>query len=161
MYMKLEITPTEKPERLAENLEKRVEEVKVTDGVLEVETDSYSFLDRVPGVESYEAEEEHEGIGGSPVETKAYARIESREDAVRCLLATVEGFDIVVLNTEREWDLRKLRRFNPDIKHLKSDEPVEGLGIESALFESEDLERIDVEMPEEEQVLKIYREMLT
>lgn len=160
--MKIEIFPTEKPEQLAENLEKRVEKVEIEGGTLEVEADRTEFLEIVPGVEKFKAEGEvHESIGGSPVDEQVYARIESKEDAVKCLLATIEGFNVVVLETEREWDLRKLKDFNPDIKQLKTEEPVEELDIEYALFNSDNLEKINVEMPGDEEVLKIYREMLT
>ncbi|WP_414836434.1 hypothetical protein [Candidatus Nanohalococcus occultus] len=160
--MKVEVFPTENPEQLVENLEKRAETAELKDGKIEVETDSYGFLEKVPGIEKFEAEgNEHMGLGGKPVEKQVYAKIESKEDAVECLLATVEGYDLRILNTGRDWDLRKLKKFNPDIKHLKFDEPREEFGIEKALFETDSFDQISVEMPEKEEVLKIYRELLT
>lgn len=160
--MKVEVFPTENPEQLVENLEKRAENAEIDGEKVEVEADSYEFLERVPGIESFNANgEEHMGIGGSPIDEQAYAKIESKEDAVKCLLATVEGYNLVILNTGRDWDLRKLKKFNPDIKHLKTDEPLDELDIEKSVFESSSLEDVNVDMPEEEEVLKIYRELLT
>jgi len=66
-------------------------------------------------------------------------------------VATIDGYDLRILHTGKDWDLRILRRFNPDVKHLKMDEPSEVLGIEKTLDE-EDGERevIEMELSEEE-----------
>lgn len=160
--MKVEIKPTENAERLVENLKKRSESVKLENGTVEIQTEDTDWLQKVPGIESFKVNgEKKEGIGGRPVEKQVYAKLESREDAVRCLLATIEGYDLRVLDTERIWDLRQLKKYNPDIKHLKFDEPKKSLGIKSAIFDSDDLEKVEIEMPDEEESTKIYREFLT
>lgn len=160
--MKVKIWATEKIDTLASNLEKRVEKLEVNEDHIEAETDDTEFLERTPGVEKYSVSgEERDGIGGSPVNKQAYAKIESREDAVKALLATIQGYDLRILDTGREWDLRQLKKHNPDIKHLKFSEPQELLEIDTALFETEELEEVDVDMPGEEETLIIYREMLT
>ncbi|MFB6209083.1 MAG: hypothetical protein ABEJ56_02995 [Candidatus Nanohaloarchaea archaeon] len=160
--MEAEVDPGGRIEILLENLEKRVEKVEIEEGRLKVEAEDVSVLERTPGVESFTVEEEkRSGIGGKPVEEMAFTRIESREDAVRAFLATVEGYNLVVLETERIWDLRQLRRYNPDIKHLKSSDPVEELGIERCVGEVEGKKKIGIEMPDKSKVEKIYREKLT
>lgn len=161
--MEITVRPTEDPERLKENLEKRVENVEVEDGKLRVELEDPEILGRTPGVESYTVEgEEREGLKGRPVTVPVYAKVESEEDAVKALLATIEGYDLRILNSGREWDLRQLKRYNPDIKHLKFDEPKEFLEIEKTISEEVDAEKVEVEIPEDDEEVKlIYREMLT
>ncbi len=159
--MKAEIKPTEKPEQLKENIEKRVESVEISDGKLTVELEDPDMLGRTPGIESYRVNgEEHEGLHGRPVQEQAYARLESREDAVKALLATIDGYDLRVLDTERIWDLKQLKRYNPDIKHLRFDEPKEALNIEKAVGDIGGQERIEIEIEDEDAEL-VYREMLT
>lgn len=159
--MKIEIIPTKEIDRLAENLEKRVKELDTVDGKIIVEIDDPEMLSRTPGVESYSVNgEEKKGLGGEPVSEQAYARLESREDAVKAFLATVMGYDLRVLNTSREWDYRNLKRYNPDIKHLKFPDPRKELEIDKALFDAEKAEKVEINLKEVE-VEKIYREMLT
>lgn len=160
--MKVEVKPTEKIHRLKENLEKRVQSAEIKDGKLVVETEKIDTIENAPGVEEFTVDgETHPGLKGRPVQEEAYARIESREDAVKALLATVQGYNLVVLQTERDWDLRNLKKYNPDIKQLKSDEPVEELGIEKTITDIEGLEKVEIEMPDEDEEELIYREMLT
>ncbi len=158
--MEIEVTPTEKIEKLKENLEKKVEDIREDSGKLVVETDDPEILGRTPGVEIYKVNgEEREGLNGSPVDEQAYARIESKEDAARAFLATVMGYDLRILNTEREWDYRNLKRYNPDIKHLKFDEPKDFLEIGKALFDAEGLEKTEIDLDEED-VEPVYRKMV-
>ncbi|MFB6116477.1 MAG: hypothetical protein ABEK10_03085 [Candidatus Nanosalina sp.] len=141
--MKATIKPTQDPEKLKENLEKRADSVNVEDGELEIEIPEGELksLERIPGVKSFEAEgEKVEGLKGRPVQEPAYARLDSRRDLAEAVLATIQGYDLKILNTERQWDLKALRKFNPDVKHLKHDQPVEVLGIGKTLDE-EDEER--------------------
>lgn len=161
--MKAEITPTENIEQLRENLEKRVEKAEINGDRIEIETEDHEVLDRVPGIESYivGAGEKRKGLKGKPVDELAYARLESREDAVRAFLATVQGWNLVILETDRKWDLKQLRKYNPDIKKLKAEEPVEELGIEKSISDIEGTEKIEIEMPDREEKELIYREMLT
>lgn len=159
--MEVKVVASENPEKLVENLEKRVDSVHQDGDNIEVETSDPEKLSKVPGIETYSYEgEEHPGLKGRPVQEQAYARIETREDAVRALLATIDGYDLRVLDTGREWDLRQLKKYNPDIKHLKFSEPRDFLGIELSISDLEGVEKVDVEMPSEKVEL-IYREMLT
>ncbi len=161
--MEVKISPTENISRLRGNLEKRVEDIEKEDGKLIAQVESPEFLERVPGVESFEANgEKKEGLGGKPVNEEAYIRIETKEDTVKAFLATVQGYDLRVLNTEREWDLRNLRQYNPDIKHLKLDSPRDVLEIGKTVSDVEGAEKVDIEMPEDDEEIEvIYREMLT
>jgi hypothetical protein len=160
--MKAKITPTENIEQLKENLEKRVETVEIQGEKVVAELEEPEKLERVPGIEIFEVgEERFKGLKGRPVDSQAYTRLENREDAVRALLATVEGYSLTVLETDREWDLRQLRKYNPDIKKLKSSKPKEELGINKSISDIEGTEKIQVEMPDEEETEIIYREMLT
>ena len=134
--MKVEIKPTEKPEKLEDNLEKRAKDAETRDGKVIVEIEDPGLMDRLPGVEKYWIDgEEYEGLKGRPVQEQAYAKINSQEDLVKAFLATIDGYDLRILECGDEWDLRVLKRFNPDIKELEFDEPKEVLGIEKALFE--------------------------
>jgi len=159
--MKAEVYPTEKIERLKENLEKRVESIEEEEGKLVIQLEDSDLLDRIPGIERYKLNgERREGLGGSPVYEQAYAKIDSREDAARAFLATIMGYDLRILNTDREWDYRNLKRYNPDIKHLNFSEPKEVLEIEKALFDHGSLEKIDIDI-EQDEINVIYRKMLT
>lgn len=160
--MKAEVEPAAKIDRLEENLRKRVKEVRRKGSRLIVETESIEKLEKTPGIKSFTVNgEKHEGLGGEPVDEQVYARIETKEDAVKALIATLEGYNLVVLNTERQWDLRRLREYNPDIKHLKQDQPEEFLGIEKTISDIEGLEKVDIGLEEEDDIPLIYQEMLT
>lgn len=164
--MELIVTPSKDKNRLAENLQKRVEDLEIKEEVLIVETDEPEIIERVPGVEKFKLDGEVEpGLKGKPVQEEAYAKVESKKDAVKALIATTEGYDLRVLNSSRDWDMRKLRKYNPNMKHLKFDSPKETLGVEktiSELEDSKDIEKIDIELPDDKEKLElIYREMLT
>ena len=164
--MELIITPSQDKKRLAENLENRVEKVEIEGEKLVVETDEPDIIERTPGVEKFEQEgEEEPGLKGKPVQEEAYAKVESKKDAVKALIATTEGYDLRVLNSNRDWDMRNLKKYNPNMKHLKFNSPSKTLGIEktiSELEDSKDIEKIDIELPEDQEKLElIYREMLT
>ena len=163
--MRIVITPSQNRDRLQENLEKQVEKVEEDGDKIVVETNEPEKVEKTPGVESFEIDgEEHPGLKGRPVQEIAYAKIESKKDAVKALIATTEGYDLRILNTGRDWDLRKLKQYNPDIKHLKFNSPKEALGIQKSISETEDekVEKVEVEMPEDEEEIElIYREMLT
>jgi len=48
--------------------------------------------------------------------------------------------------------MRNLKKYNPDMKHLKSNSPKKILGIEktiSDLEDSEGIEKVNIEMPED------------
>ncbi|MFB6175010.1 MAG: hypothetical protein ABEJ87_03450 [Candidatus Nanohalobium sp.] len=159
--MEINVKPTEKIQLLKEEIERREGNAEIKDGEIIVEAEDTEFLEKIPGIKEYTAEgETREGLKGRPVQEQAYIRIESRRDAVKALLATMDGYNLVVLNSGREWDLRKLKEYNPDIKHLKQDEPVEFLDVEKAVGEIEGLEEVEIEVSEEEVELA-YREMLT
>ena len=161
--MRIVITPSQDKNKLKENLEKQVEEVCVEGEKLVVETQKQGIIERTPGIESFEIDgEENPGLKGRPVQEEAYARIESKEDAVKALIATTEGYDLRILHSSRDWDLRRLKKYNPDIKHLKFDLPKDILGIDKSISDVEGVEQVEIEMPDtEEEVELIYREMLT
>jgi hypothetical protein len=149
--MKAEIKPTEEKKELAEYLRPRVESLKVEEESLVAEIDKPEKLSSIPGIESFTVEgEEKEGLGGKPIHREAFYEINSREDAARAFLATVEGYTLYV-STEREWDLRKLREYNSEIVRAGED-VAEELGIED-LDEDFDVSR--------EELLGIYDEFLT
>ena len=164
--MELIITPSQDKNKLAENLQNRVDSIEIKDEKLVVETDEPEIIERTPGVEKFEKDgEEEPGLKGKPVQEEAYAKVESKEDAVKALIATTEGYDLRVLNSNRDWDMRNLKKYNPNMKHLKFDSPKEPLGIEktiSKLEDSDGIKKIDIELPEDQEKLElIYREMLT
>lgn len=160
--MEVKIRPTEDIKQLKENLEKRVESAEIEGNTIEAEVDNTEVLERVPGIESFEVDGEvKKGLEGKPVDELAYIRLENREDAVRAFLATVQGWNLVVLETDRRWDLKQLRRYNPDIKKVKRSKPVEELDIKKSISDIEGTEKIDIEIPNEEETELIYREMLT
>ncbi|MBC5793422.1 MAG: hypothetical protein H8Z69_05315 [Nanohaloarchaea archaeon] len=160
--MKAEIKPTEKLDILEDNLQKRVKSVERQENRLLVEVENKEKLERIPGIERFEVDnEEFEGIGGRPVDEEAYIRIESKGDAVRAFLATVDGYDLRVLETDREWDLRNLKKYNPDIKHLKFNKPKEVLGIEKTVTDLDsNLEKVEIDTDESD-IEPIYRRFLT
>ena len=159
--MKIEIKPTEKIQLMKEQLEKRKGNAEIQGEKIVIEAENTEFLEKTPGIEEYTVEgETKEGLKGRPLQEQAYTRIEDREDAVKALLATMDGYDLVVLNSDRKWDLRKLREYNPGIKQLKTDEPKEFLDIEQAIGDIEGLKQVEIEVSDEERDL-VYREMLT
>ncbi|AOV95218.1 hypothetical protein AQV86_04850 [Nanohaloarchaea archaeon SG9] len=158
--MKIEIKPTEKIQLMKEQLEKRKGNAQIQGEKVVIEAENTEFLEKTPGIEEYTVEgETKEGLKGRPLQEQAYIRIEDREDAVKALLATMDGYDLVVLNSDRKWDLRKLREYNPGIKQLKTDEPKEFLDIEQAIGDIEGLKQVEIEVSDEELDL-VYREML-
>lgn len=157
--MEVEIRPTEKIEKLRENLEQRFGKAEEKGEIIKVETDEPSKISKIPGVDNYSLNgEKHEGLKGSPVDVQAYARLENRKDAAKAFLATVMGYDLRILDTDREWDYRNLKRYNPRIKHLKFEEPRDFLGIEKSLFRSEKTSKIKLDLDDED-VTQVYRRL--
>jgi hypothetical protein len=151
--MKIEIKPTQDPEKLRENLEKRVESVETTEEGLEInlEEEKLEILDRTPGVDHYTVEgEKVEGLKGRPVQEKATAELETREDLARAALATIRGYDLIILQSGDQWSLKLLRRLNPGIVELKQDEAPEFLEIEKTLRNEGSGEEIEMDLNQEE-----------
>jgi hypothetical protein len=151
--MKIEVKPTEDPEKLRENLEKRVENAEATEEGLEVtlEEERLEILDRTPGIDYYVQEgEKVEGLKGRPVQEKATAELETREDLARAALATIEGYDLVILQSGDQWSLKLLRRLNPGVVELKQDEAPEFLEIEKTLRSKGPREQIEMDLDQEE-----------
>lgn len=163
--MKITVQASADKQILAEILDRRTKNAEIQGAKIEVETEEPEKVERTPGVESFNIDgEKRPGLKGRPVQEEAYARIESKRDAVKALLATTEGYDLRVLNSSRDWDIRSLKKFNPDMKHLKFNSPKEVLGIDKTISEIDEngIERIEIEMPENsEKIELIYREMLT
>jgi hypothetical protein len=150
--MEVEVKPSGDPELLVNNLSRRLDGAERKNRLIVVETGNPQDLSTIPGVEWYEPRDSqrHSGVGGSCIgeEEPAFKRIESRRDAAEALAATLDGFSLVV-RTERRWDLKCLKRFNPDIKNLKSGDP-ESLGFQK-------LEDTDFSPSEQEEVESLYR----
>jgi len=154
--MKAEITPTKKIDALKTNLRPRVKKIEQDSGKLLVEADDLEFLEKVPGIKEYTINNEyHEGLGGEPVDEKAYIHLKNREDIAKAFLATASGYDLVVLDNKRQWDLKLLRKFNPSIKEVS--EPDEVFEITKSV-NVEGFEDVNIDIDEEE-VDIIYRQV--
>lgn len=157
--MKIKVKPTEKIEALKEDIENRKGNAEIQDEKIIVEAEETEFLEKTPGIEEYTVDgETTEGLKGRPLQEQAYIRIEDKRDAVKAFLATMDGYNLVVLNSGREWDIRKLKEYNSGIKHLKVDNPRDYLGVEKSIGEMEGLESVEMELTDKEVEL-VYREM--
>ena len=157
--MEAKITPTEKPEKLLENLRPRVKNAELQQGVkIKAEIESPEKLEKVPGIKEYMVDgERFKGLKGSPIDQEAYAKINSREDVAKAFLATASGYNLVITGCSRDWDLKMLRKFNPSIKEVS--EPDEVFGIDQAL-NLEDFEDIGIEI-EEDEIDIVYRQVVS
>lgn len=161
--MNIKISPTQDIKVLKETLDSRFKKAVVSENSIELEIkeEKLGQLERTPGVDYFKKEDQKvEGLGGKPVKKKAYARLESEKDAVKAFLATLKGYSLVIFDTDREWDLRNLRRYNPDIIQLKNSEPVESLEINYCVGKVEGCKEVEINI-EEEKVSEIYSKMLT
>lgn len=150
--MKAEIKPTEKPEKLLEYLKPRFSKAEKEEQKIIVELEEPEKLGRIPGIDSYKTENKKtEGLGGKPIHREAFYKIETREDAARAFLATVEGITLYI-DTEREWDIQLLKKYNSEIVEME-EEVAEELGIEELNKDFEDVSRAEL--------LAIYDEFLT
>lgn len=157
--MEAQITPTEKPEKLLTNIRPRVKNAELQQGgKIKVEIESPEQLEKVPGIKEYKVDGERlKGLGGSPIDQEAYAKIHSKEDVAKAFLATASGYNLVITGCSRDWDLKMLRKFNPSIKEVS--EPDEVFGIDQAL-NLEDFEDIGIEI-EEDEVDIVYRQVVS
>ncbi len=154
--MKIEVIPTEKPEALEKNLRPRVKEIEREGNRIQIETEDLEFLKKVPGIKEYRLDEEtKKGMGGSPVDEKAYIKMETREDVAKAFLATASGYDLVVINSSREWDLKLLRKYNPSIKEVS--EPSDVFEIDKSV-NVDGYQKIGIEIDENE-VDVVYRQV--
>lgn len=154
--MEVEIKPTENIQALKKNLKPRVENIKEENGLLIVETSSTDFLEKIPGIKEYTVKgETHKALGGSPVDEEAYIKIHSKEDVAKAFLATASGYNLVVIDSSREWDLKLLRKYNPSIKEVS--EPSDVFGIEKSV-NVEGFEKVDIDIDEDE-VDAIYHQV--
>lgn len=150
--MKAEVKPTEEPEKLVEYLKPRFSKVEREEEKIIVEAEEPEKLGRIPGVDSYRTEDKKkDGLGGKPIQREAFYKIETREDAARAFLATVEGITLYI-DTEREWDIRLLKKYNSEIVQME-EEVADELGIEVLSKDFEDVSR--------NELLAIYDEFLT
>lgn len=156
--MRATVTPTEKPEKLLENLRPRVKSAERKGEKINVEVEEKKTLERVPGIKSFETDEgKFEGLGGKPVNQKAYAKINSKRDLAEAFLATVAGYDLVITECSREWDLKMLRLYNPSIKEVS--EPSDIFEIEKSL-NLEGFEDLGIEISDED-VDAVYRKVVS
>ncbi|MFB6159300.1 MAG: hypothetical protein ABEJ95_06630 [Candidatus Nanohalobium sp.] len=149
--MKAEVKPTEKKKRLVEYLKPRHSEVTRKNDKIIVKTEEPEKLARTPGIEEYTVEEEtKDGLGGKPIHREAFTQVETRIDAAKAFLATVNGYTLYI-STNREWDLRQLKKYNSEIKQA-----------DRKLVEKLDINELEqeTELPQEK-LDAIYREFLT
>lgn len=166
--MKVEIKPTnpDEIEKLAENIEQRLDtETQMPEQeTITTETKKTEKLDKIPGIQKYRKTNEEEwqpGLKGRPTQEQAYAKLENKEDAVKALIAIQEGYNLVILKTDKDWDLRQLKKYNPDMKRINTRQPPKQLDIEKTITPLEDKKHIKIEMPDEEETELIYQKMLT
>ena len=157
--MEAKVKPTQDVEILEENLEAREVETAVKDDKIIVEASQEKLekvLDVTPGIEQYSVNgKEYEGLKGRPVQEKMYARLETDKDIAEAFIATVEGYDLVILGGGIDWHLRLLKKFNPDIRQLSSGRD-ELFDVEKSLMDEGPEEKVEYELSDEE-VEKIIR----
>lgn len=152
--MKIKIRPTQDIEILKDNIDTHVDDTEIVDGEIVAEVNDkedkkIGLIDRTPGVETYTVDgESFEGVKGRPVQEKAYAELETDEDVAEALIATIQGYDLVVLEGGLDWELKLLRRFNPDIKQLSTGRS-NVFEVEKTLSEGPE-ESIEYDLSEEE-----------
>lgn len=158
--MNVTVTPTQQKSKLAQNLREEFQEVKVENSVIELKTEDPYKVAKRPGVEKVETDDQTiEGVKGKPLEQTALCSLDTRKDAVRALIATIDGYRLVIKETERQWDLKNLRKYNPGIKELKGSVDEEILGVDKSLDPEDNLEHVEIELGEKWE--KIYTAMLT
>ena len=169
MPIQTKIKPTQDTEKLKQNIETRLKtqtKVEKEEMHLEIPKKQIKTLSRIPGVEKYQTEEQENwepGLKGKPVQKQAYAKIKDKKDLVKALIATQEGYNLILLNTPTEfkWDIRFLKKYNPSIKEIKEDQPIEQLKIEKTITPLPGKKLVEIEMPSDQEIEKIYQEMLT
>jgi|GEM_PF-557890 len=158
--MEAKIKPTQDLEILEENLEARELETTVKEDnkiIIEASQDKVEkVVETTPGIDTYKVKEEKfEGLKGRPVQEKMYARLETDEDIAKAFLATVQGYDLIVLDGGLDWHLRLLKKYNPDIRQLSSGRD-ELFDVDKSLLDEGPEEKIEYELSEEE-IEKIIR----
>lgn len=162
--MEVKVEPSGKPEKLRQYLGKVFDSVERSEEQLKVQTEEPERLSRIPGVESYSyGGENYDGLGGSVIEEKSLSKLENREDAVKIFLATLAGYHVDVIDSDHEWDLKALRRYNPGIKNLKGEgwEDFRDSNEKSVNGKLEGRDQLELDMPDEDKIVDIYREYLT
>ena len=164
--MKYTIKPTQEPEKLKENIEKRLQTEATLENqqiTIQLQPEQEHKLQKIPGIQKYRKKqaEWQTGLQGKPIQKQAFAKLENQKDAVKALIATQEGYNLIILQTEKEWDLRQLKKYNPSIKQLKHKKPPKNLPIQKTITPLEDKQKIEIQMPNQKQTKKIYKEMLT
>jgi len=156
--MEAKVKTTEKVDDLKEYLEPRAEQITETqNGNLNVEIDDPEKLSRIPGIKEYVVDgETFPGIGGTPIHDKAFAKIENRKDAARAFLATLDGYTLYIVGSNRFWDVQCLKQYNSEIIELKDEETASAFDFERKVNYGEE----DFPVNETE-LLKIYMKFLT
>jgi len=157
--MQAKITPTKNKKDLKKYLKPRTDKIEETENGLKAELEEPGKLSCIPGIEKYTVEgEEYPGIGGTPINgTKALVKIENRKDAARAFLTTLDGYTVYILNSNRFWDVQKLKEYNSEIVEIKDRETAEIFNFDKKVNFGEEH---DFEVSEKE-LLKIYMEFLT
>lgn len=156
--MKATVKPAKNIENLRQYLKPRTENIKqLEENQLQVELDEPGKLSDIPGIENYKVKEEtFEGIGGTPINQKALAKIDNRKDAARAFLATLNGYTLYIVGSERFWDVQALKKYNSEIIELKDEKTAEVFNFDRKVNYGQ--EQFDVS---ETQLLKIYMKFLT
>ncbi len=156
--MKAEITATEKPEKLLKNIRPRVKNAEMQNTKIIAEIEKEDELKKIPGIKEYVIDEHvSDGLGGSPVDEKAYIKLNSQKDVAKGFLATASGYDLLVVECNREWDLKMLRKYNPSIKEVS--EPDEVFKVSKSV-NVDGFEDIGIEIDEED-VEMVYKQVVT
>lgn len=154
--MEATVKPTGMKKELKEYLKPRVEKIEETEDGFRVELEDAEKLGRIPGIKEYSVDgESFDGVGGKPIHDKAFAKIESRKDAARAFLATLDGYTLYIVASNRDWDVRSLKRYNSEIIELKSEEVAENFDFDRKVNYGEEDFPVD-----EVELLKIYQEFL-
>lgn len=155
------VKASEDPKKLAENLGRRFDSSELEGPEIEVELEDPEKLAEVPGVAEFRyGDERKDGLGGKPTSKLAAAKLESRRDAVNCFLAILKGFSLVVIDSDREWDLRQLRRYDPDLKRVSGENVEEFLEVENSV-NVEGFEQLEYENLDAGEMEELYNRYLT
>lgn len=161
--IKVTIKPTQDEEVMKKNLEKRGYEPN-ENLEIQITRDNLNKIERMPGIDKIiTPEEQIEGLKGRPTQEKAYAKLNTKEQVVKAFLATINGYNLVIINPDRDWDYKILKKYNPQIRRIKTQDINEiiekELEIEKSLFQNPNVEKIDVPV-EEKDIETIYQELM-
>lgn len=159
----VKIQPTQDQEIMKENLENRGYKPS-NELEIQVTKDELNKIEKMPGIDKIKTPEEQiEGLKGRPTQEKAYAKLDTKEEVVKAFLATINGYNLVIINPDRDWDYKILKKYNPQIRRIKTkneNEIIEKeLEIEKALFQNQNVEKVDIPV-EKQDIETIYQQLM-